>query len=140
MARGKGLSDPAVREKAKATIKANARKNAAKKLLAKFQELDLAPIDEEIADLRRQVSALERMREQLAMLRGQSHPQPVTQPTTAAAQPTLRVRVRQYLEASGPTKEHTIAADLGVTAGDVVSVLRGDACFERSALGWKLAD
>jgi phage shock protein A len=141
------LSDPAVRAKAEATRKQNAGKNGIKKLLGRLQSIDLAPIDDQIADLETQITALKTLRSQVQAMRNPTATaaqatetaSAVPSSTPAAMLPALKVRIRKYLESAGVAKEHTIAADLRAMAGDVVQALRADDCFTQTREGWMLS-
>jgi hypothetical protein len=134
---GNNLQTPEIQEKRRAAIKAGAKRNAAKKFIKRIHDLDLGPLDEQIAELKKQIAELDAMRAIVLQIRNGGQVDP---PASAASQaPSIEDRVEAYLRRAGMAKPMVIAADLGTSIPQVLRVLRDGNQFEESLNGWKIA-
>lgn len=139
------LSNPEVREKRQAALKAGAAKRRVTKLVAKLAQMDLAPLDEEIAEHRARIRGLEAAREIALKLRGAGLPPPQNIQGPAASEPqakptkTVADVVVDYLaNLAMPAKATQIAAKTNVPLPAVEKALKSDDRFVETIAGWRM--
>jgi hypothetical protein len=109
-----------------------------RKLVKRIHELDLSPIDEEIAELQQRIGELQATREIVLKIRGGANA--ASNNGSPAGEPPLIERIKRYIKRVGLGKVPIIAADLKVSTGDVLAACRADNELEESIAGWKFSD
>ncbi len=138
------LNTPESREKRKATIKESVRRRKAIKAVESLGNLDLAPIDEQINDLEKQIARLKNAKKIILQLRGE---------TPAAIEPGKPVNgvcasppvedlppldaIHACLKGAPPMGANEIAAKLAIPQHTALGILRNNRSrFVETKQGW----